>query len=73
MSQEKLASPCISICQINPVSGECTGCYRTRAEIASWRTMSADEQAGLLAQLRDRRAKTTGVRRRKTRRAAQIG
>ena len=68
MSQEPLTSPCISICQIDPISGECSGCYRTRSEIASWRSMSRDEQSQLLATLRDRRAEKTGLTRRKTRR-----
>ncbi|MGC6516588.1 MAG: DUF1289 domain-containing protein [Candidatus Puniceispirillaceae bacterium] len=68
MSEEKLASPCISICQINPVSGNCSGCYRTRTEIANWRIMSAEEQKALLDELGVRRANATGVTRRKTRR-----
>jgi len=68
MVQDKLASPCISICQIDPLSGNCTGCYRTRHEIAKWPSMSGDEQANLLALLRERRAEKTGVTRRKTRR-----
>jgi predicted Fe-S protein YdhL (DUF1289 family) len=68
MEREKLASPCISICQINPVSGECSGCYRTRQEIAQWRSMDYDAQAALLKQLGERRAAVTGVTRRKTRR-----
>ena len=68
MEREKLASPCISICQINPQSGECSGCYRTREEIARWRSMDYDAQAALLADLAARREAVTGVARRKTRR-----
>ena len=68
MSNEKLESPCISICQINPQSGACSGCYRTREEIARWRSMSYDEQAALLQELGERRQAVTGVERRKTRR-----
>lgn len=30
-------SPCIGTCQIDENSGFCTGCARTRAEIANWR------------------------------------
>lgn len=29
-------SPCISVCQINAVTGSCEGCFRTLDEIASW-------------------------------------
>ena len=68
MDREKLASPCISICQINPENGECSGCYRTRDEIAKWRSMDYEAQAGLLAELSIRREAVTGVARRKTRR-----
>ena len=68
MEREPLASPCISICQIDPVSGECAGCYRTRQEIAQWRAMSYDDQAALLKELGNRRASVTGIKRRQTRR-----
>ena len=37
-----MPSPCISVCQLDPVSGQCLGCYRTSAEIAAWRSMSAE-------------------------------
>ena len=63
---ERLPSPCISICQINPISGECSGCHRTRSEIASWPRMTLDEQAQLLAQLRKRREASTGISRRQS-------
>lgn len=66
--QTALPSPCISICQIDPHSGQCVGCYRSRQEIARWGRMSAEEQATLLNDLRDRRAEQTGVKRRPTRR-----
>lgn len=68
MSSTQLASPCISICQINPQTGNCAGCYRTRKEIALWSSMSFDEQKQLLEELGERRAEITGVRRRETRR-----
>ena len=57
----KLPSPCISICQIDLVSQNCMGCYRTRQEIARWPAMTADEQHVLLQQLKQRRAEKTGV------------
>ena len=61
-----LPSPCISVCQLDPVSGQCLGCYRTSSEIAAWRSMSAEAQVELLEALRQRRAETTGVKRRPT-------
>jgi len=63
-----LPSPCISVCQLDPVSDQCLGCYRTSAEIAAWRSMSAEAQGELLEVLRQRRAEATGVIRRPTRR-----
>ena len=64
----KLPSPCVSICQMDPQDGVCLGCYRTRAEIAAWRSMSQDDQLALLDILRDRRATATGLARRPSRR-----
>jgi predicted Fe-S protein YdhL (DUF1289 family) len=64
----KLPSPCISVCQMDPQDGVCLGCYRTRAEIAAWRSMAEADQLVLLDILRDRQARATGVRRRQSRR-----
>jgi predicted Fe-S protein YdhL (DUF1289 family) len=63
-----LPSPCISVCRLDPVSGQCLGCFRTGTEIAAWRSMAAGEQRALLDELRGRRAAATGVTRRPTRR-----
>ena len=63
-----LPSPCISVCQLDPVSGQGIGCFRTGAEIAAWRSMTPSDQRDLLDTLRARRAATTGVVRRPTRR-----
>jgi uncharacterized protein len=64
----KLPSPCVSICQMDPQDGVCLGCYRTRAEIAAWRSMDQGDQLALLDILRERRATATGVARRPSRR-----
>ena len=32
----KAPSPCINICKMNPQTGLCEGCFRTRDEIAAW-------------------------------------
>ena len=66
-----LPSPCISICQIDPETGNCLGCYRSRQEIAKWPAMSTDEQAELLQALKRRRAEKTGHHPRQTRRRKQ--
>jgi predicted Fe-S protein YdhL (DUF1289 family) len=57
---EQLVSPCISICEIDPQSGTCRGCWRSREEIARWPFMTAPEQRLLLEKLHARRAAQTG-------------
>jgi predicted Fe-S protein YdhL (DUF1289 family) len=47
-------SPCISICALG-VDGHCSGCLRTRDEIAGWLRMSAAEQWALIRELDRRR------------------
>ena len=67
----KLPSPCISVCQMDPSAGVCLGCYRTRGEIASWRSMDEADQLKLLDILSERRAAATGAKRRRARRQVQ--
>lgn len=38
----KPVSPCVGICRIDAVTGYCTGCARTRDEIAVWGSADAD-------------------------------
>jgi predicted Fe-S protein YdhL (DUF1289 family) len=56
---------------MDPADGVCIGCYRTRAEIASWRSMDEADQLQLLDILRERRTLATGIKRRPPRRAAK--
>ena len=37
MEQEKVTSPCISICKTDPLSGFCYGCGRTDEEKNTWK------------------------------------
>ena len=39
-----LPSPCISVCRMNPATGECEGCWRTLDEIAEWGRASEDRK-----------------------------
>ena len=66
-----LPSPCISICQIDPETGNCLGCYRNRKEIARWSVMNTDEQAELLQVLKQRRSEKTSLHSRRIRRRQQ--
>ena len=38
-TSHQVASPCVSICNINNDSGLCEGCFRTLDEIAVWAQM----------------------------------
>ncbi|WP_292900186.1 DUF1289 domain-containing protein [Nitratireductor sp.] len=64
-----IRSPCILVCSIDVKSGFCFGCGRTRAEIASWLSLTSQERDTIMAEL-PRRLETVERRpRRETRRA----
>jgi predicted Fe-S protein YdhL (DUF1289 family) len=39
-----LPSPCISVCQMNRLTGLCEGCWRTIDEIVDWSVASEAEK-----------------------------
>ena len=42
----KVISPCISICRTDPVTGYCYGCARTNEEKILWKDEKTDEING---------------------------
>jgi predicted Fe-S protein YdhL (DUF1289 family) len=65
-----VASPCILVCAIDPKTGYCFGCGRTREEIAGWLGMSDAERASLMrTALPERLRRVVRPPRRETRRA----
>ena len=48
-------SPCISVCQIDDVTGLCLGCRRSIDEIRDWIIMPREEREKLLEALAQRR------------------
>ena len=50
-----MISPCIKVCQMDPVRGVCIGCCRTLDEIARWGGMAEAEREEVLNVLGDRR------------------
>ena len=54
---DEVASPCIQVCRVDEMTGLCTGCARTLAEIAAWGELSAPEKARIVASLPHRTAK----------------
>ncbi|MEM7242214.1 MAG: DUF1289 domain-containing protein [Pseudomonadota bacterium] len=47
-------SPCVQVCVIEPDSGLCMGCYRTRDEIAAWGAMDRPDRLSLMQVLPSR-------------------
>lgn len=59
-----VASPCVSVCTMNPRTGYCDGCLRTLDEIAHWSLFDDAEKRAVWTQLRLRRerlARTPGT------------
>lgn len=54
--QRPVGSPCIDVCKLDPSSGLCEGCLRSRDEIKAWKSMSDADRLALL----DRLATRTG-------------
>lgn len=52
-----IASPCVSVCTVDPVTKQCVGCLRTLKEIGAWRTISPQEKRAVIAAC-DERANT---------------
>ena len=65
-----IETPCIKICVIEPETGFCIGCGRTRMEIASWLSISPTERRSVMDGLPERVATLTM---RKTRRGGRRG
>jgi predicted Fe-S protein YdhL (DUF1289 family) len=50
-----IASPCVSICEMDAATGLCRGCLRTLDEIAAWSVLDAEGKRRVLAALPARR------------------
>jgi predicted Fe-S protein YdhL (DUF1289 family) len=53
--RDDIRSPCVDVCQMNPFTGLCRGCFRTLDEIAGWLDFSAFEKLEVLKRLDERR------------------
>jgi predicted Fe-S protein YdhL (DUF1289 family) len=51
-------SPCVSVCQMDPMTGYCVGCLRTIDEIRDWIISPPDERNKILAQLPGRKERS---------------
>lgn len=50
-----LPSPCINLCQMNPKSGLCQGCFRSIDEITGWAQSDDATRSRILAAVAQRR------------------
>lgn len=51
-----VASPCISVCRMNPSTGMCEGCLRTIDEIAAWSVLDDEQRRAVWEAIARRRA-----------------
>lgn len=65
-----IETPCVKICVMEPETGFCIGCGRTRMEIAGWLGMQPQERRGIMTALPERVSTMT---QRKTRRGGRRG
>jgi uncharacterized protein len=47
----RASSPCIRVCTLDPETGLCEGCGRTREEIARWYRLPEEERLRIMAEL----------------------
>lgn len=69
-SLSEIVTPCIKICVVDPQTGFCIGCGRTRPEIAGWIAMPPEERSRVMEGLPERVATLTL---RKSRRGGRRG
>jgi len=43
-TSQRVPSPCISVCRMDPASGVCQGCFRTIDEIVAWVSMAEQQK-----------------------------
>lgn len=55
LARQKIKSPCVQICMIDPSTGWCEGCFRSLSEIGGWMRFSPEERDRVLAALPARR------------------
>jgi hypothetical protein len=60
----EIETPCIKVCVVDPETGFCIGCGRTRLEIGSWLGFSPRERKDIMAGL-PHRVETLTMRKRR--------
>jgi hypothetical protein len=72
LPQAEIETPCVKVCVVDPETGFCIGCGRTRGEIASWIGFTPAERHGVIETLPERLSTLTQRKRRKGGRAGRL-
>lgn len=67
-----IETPCVRICVVDPDTGFCIGCGRTRMEIGGWLAMAPGERHTIMQALPERVATMTLRKSRKGGRRARL-
>ena len=73
MVSHEIETPCVKLCVIEPESGFCIGCGRTRTEIGDWLELSPAARREVMAALPDRVENLTRLKTRRGGRRARMG
>jgi predicted Fe-S protein YdhL (DUF1289 family) len=73
MIEHDIETPCIKVCVVDPETGFCIGCGRTRGEIGAWLALSASERHAIVLGLPERVATLTQRKRRRGGRRGRLG
>jgi uncharacterized protein len=57
LTMTRASTPCIRVCTLDPETGLCEGCGRTRDEIGRWFRLSEEERQLIMAELPERMRK----------------
>ena len=57
--EPSMESPCVKISVIDTATGLCTGCLRTRGEIAVWSSITTAERRQIMSELPARKLQKT--------------
>jgi len=69
----EVETPCVKVCVLDPETGFCIGCGRTRREIGGWLAMSPPDRRSIMESLPERIETLTLRKRRKGGRRARLG
>jgi uncharacterized protein len=72
MIERDIETPCIKVCVVDPETGFCIGCGRTRGEIGAWLALSPAERHEIVAGLPERMATLTQRHRRRGGRRGRV-